>query len=292
MESKSDEPRKADTSATERTNGRATGEARDDNSLKMKLVWCPPGTFMSSDDEDGSDQIEVMLTKGFWLGRFEVTQTEWKQVMMTEPWKDKRLTEEELDLPKEGTAFPATFVNWEDAMEFCRKLTERERKAGRVPKGWEYTLPTEAQWEYACRAGMMTKFNFGDDESKLGEHAWFSGNVAAAGEFYAHAVGRKKPNAWGLYDMHGNVAEWCRDWYRYERLGGRDPEVRKRPGQYRCRVHRGGNWDCDARFCPSSCRGGSFQDSRGDSLGFRVALSAVPPAEPDDKKVETPSSDK
>jgi len=257
--------------------GKKAGEVRDDNSLKMKLAWCPPGTFVNSDDRPGrGGQVEVTLTKGIWLGRYEVTQSEWKQVMMTEPWTDKRLTEEFPDLPKDGDAFAATFVSWEDAMEFCRKLTERECKAGRTPDDWEYTLPTEAQWEYACRAGTTTRFNFGDDESKLAESAWFIGNVVPAGESYAHEVGQKKPNAWGLYDMHGNVSEWCRDWYSHERLCGRDPEVTMRWGQYRCRVHRGGNWVGGAELCRSSRRGGGSQDSRAYSLGFRVALSAVP----------------
>ena len=290
------EPGKGEKRVAVRTIGTAPGEIRDDNGLKMELGWCPPGTFISGSDRRGSsEQIDVTLTKGFWLGKYEVTQSEWKRVMKTEPWKDKRFVEEEeeVDLPKEGDSFPATFVSWEDAMQFCRKLTAQEQDGGHVPAGWEYTLPTEAEWEYACRAGTKGKFNFGDDESKLGEYAWFIGNVGGAREFHAHEVGQKKQNAWGLYDIHGNVSEWCRDWYDHRFRSGRDPEVTKRPGQYTCRVFRGGNWESRAEGCQSSYRGGCPQEGRANSVGFRVALSAVPPAgRPEDERSDTPSGDK
>src|SRR5437762_9291015 len=96
------------------------------------------------------------------------------------------------------------------SVEFCRKFTQDERDAGRLPETWEYTLPTEAQWERACRAGSESRYCFGDDPAKLGDYAWIRGNASEAGERYAHRVGRKKPNNWGLHDMHGNVWEWCR----------------------------------------------------------------------------------
>jgi formylglycine-generating enzyme required for sulfatase activity len=150
--------------------------------------------------------VKVFVTTGYWLGKYEVTQAEWKQLMRTEPWKGKNPT-------KDGDDSPATYVSWDDAMAFCRKLTEQERQSGRLPSDWEYNLPTEAQWERACRARAQTKFSFGDDASKLGEYAWFNGNAGNAGEQYAHRVGQKKPNPWGLCDMHGNVWEWCRDDY-------------------------------------------------------------------------------
>jgi len=110
-----------------------------------------------------------------------------------------------------GENFPATFVSWEDATEFCKKLTVTEHKNGKLPAGESYRLPTEAEWERACRAGTTTAYLFGDDESKLVEYAWFTGNTA--GEQYAHKVGTKKPNPLGLHDMHGNVWEFCSDWY-------------------------------------------------------------------------------
>src|SRR4029078_11049544 len=124
---------------------------------------------------------------------------------------------------KEGGDFPTTWVNWVEAMEFGRRLTERERKAGRLPDDWEYTLPNEAQWERACRARNETKFSFGDDESSLGEYAWYHKNANGIGEKHPHRVGQKKPNPWGLHDMYGNVCEWCRDYFSESRPSGRDP---------------------------------------------------------------------
>jgi sulfatase modifying factor 1 len=189
--------------------------------------------------------------------------------MKTEPWKGQEFT-------KEGADFPATYVSWDTATAFCRKLTEQERQAGRLPKDWEYTLPTEAQWEYACRARTKTKFSFSDDESKLGDYAWFFGNARMAGEFYAHQVGQKKANLWGLFDMHGNVWEWCRDIYADELSGGRDPEVQpdeKTRGSYR--VNRGGGWYDYAAFCRSANRSRLSPSLRSRLLGVRVALSPV-----------------
>jgi formylglycine-generating enzyme required for sulfatase activity len=155
-------------------------------------------------------------------------------------------------------------------------LTEQERLAGRLPSEWEYTLPTEAQWERACRARTETKFNFGDDESKLGDYAWFRDNAFKAGEPYAHRVGQKTANPWGLCDMHGNVWEWCRDIYTEKLPGGRDPEVKRAGKTGRSnQVIRGASWGDGAGYCRSAFR---LRDSPGDRngiLGFRVALSAV-----------------
>ncbi len=213
--------------------------------------------------------VKVVLTQGYWLGKYEVTQSEWKDVMKTEPWKGNRLT-------REGADFPATCVSWDDATAFCRKLTDQERKASRLSKDWEYTLPTEAQWERACRARTRTKFSFGDDDSKLGDYAWFAANARMAGENYAHQVGQKKPNPWGLCDMHGNVWEWCRDVFADKLPGGRDPEVKpeEKAADLR-RVFRGGDWNDVPAGCRSASRQGLRPISRDDSLGFRVARSRV-----------------
>jgi formylglycine-generating enzyme required for sulfatase activity len=266
----------------------------------MKLVWCPPGFFkmenvgvviepaavnvdeQSDDDFDPKDEpsprprqtvqitpVKVFLSNGYWLGKFEVTQSEYRQVMETEPWKGR-------DSTKEGADFPATWVSWNDAIEFCRKLTEQERVAGRLSNDWIYTLPTEAQWERACRARTETRFSFGDTVLRLGDYAWFEGNAFNAGEAYAHQVGHKRANPWGLFDMHGNAWEWCLDVYTEKLIGGRDPEVKlveKR--QELLRVGRGGGWDIGGEFCRSGFRCGNQPDLRFRIGGFRLALSAV-----------------
>ena len=151
----------------------------------------------------------------------------------------------------------------------CEKLTDLARKAGKLKADEEYRLPTEAKWEYACRAGTQTAFSFGDDEKQLGEYAWFKGNAFKAGEIYAHKVGLKKPNPWGLHDMHGNVWEWCSDWYGEKLSGGVDP-IGPEKGSYR--VFRGGGWRLDPGFCRSADRSfSSHPSARGIILGFRVA---------------------
>jgi len=283
--------------------GTQAGEERDDNSLKMKLVWCPPGSFTmgSSPSESGrgsaEDLVRVTLTRGFWLGKYEVTQREWRDVMGTEPWKGQEYL-------KEGDRFPATFVSWDNAIAFCEKLTAAERKSGRLPDGWEYTLPTEAQWEYACRAGTPTAYSFGDSESALSDYAWWGGVVGngnAKTEKYAHAVGLKRPNGWNLCDMHGNVLEWCRDGYDGAQLpGGTDPlgptwgRMGPSPGPSSgsYRVYRGGGWNFDAGYCRSAYRGGNSPDGRFSVLGFRVLRSSikssVPIAIPEVMLPETP----
>ena len=133
------------------------------------------------------------LTKPFWLGKTEITQGQFKKVMGTEPW----LNQDSVQIGEDNAAS----VSWNDATAFCQRLTDQ--------KGESYRLPTEAEWEYACRAGTTTSWSFGDDEEQLGQYAWFRGN--ASGEQYVHKVGLKKPNPWGLYDMHGNAWEWCSD---------------------------------------------------------------------------------
>lgn len=279
--------------------GKKAGEIRTDNGLKMKLVWCPPG-FVTMEqrerveesapaNEDTSDDefvekpivepvsksrkyvfkitpVKALVTRGYWLGVYEVTQSEWLQVMPTGNWKGRSAT-------KIGDNVPATFVTWDDATAFCQKLTEREREAGRLPADWEYTLPTEAEWERACRAQTETKYSFGDDDSKLHEYAWFRPNVRRGHEPFAHEVGQKKPNPWGLYDIHGNVWEWCRDWWSEKLPGGRDPEVTK-PGRFHARVLRGGSWLDLAEECGTTARSGFDWPHRDSKIGFRVALSS------------------
>ena len=261
--------------------GKMPGQVRDDNGPSIKLVWCPGGFLKMANREKPVDDpaaaktraaaakrtekgtaVKVFLSHGFWLGKYEITQGEWQQLMQSKPWDVQSSLAQ---APK----IAATFITWPQAIEFCRTLTAQERNAGRLPAGWEYTLPTEAQWERACRAGTATQYSFGDDDSNLDEYAWFDTNAQRANERYPHPVGQKKPNAWGLYDMHGNVREWCLDVFVENLPGGRDPEVTT-GGQNR--VCRGGNYFLPSSSCRSSSRDSSPLNG---SLAFRLALCPV-----------------
>ena len=237
------------------------------NSIGMPKVLIFPGEFLMGTPEKEQDrfahsnQVEVTLTRAFWLGKCPVTQAEWQQVMGNHPWRGQEDVQED-------PACPATYVSWEDAIAFCRTLTDQDREAGRLPKAWEHTLPTEAQWEYACRAGTTTHFSFGDQETQLGTYAWFVGNSFEVGERYPHPVGQKQPNPWGLYDIHGNVLEWCRDGWQTKLPGGTNPESGHEGS---CGVYRGGSWYDNSRGCQSAYRGGCEPSYRSYDLGFRVA---------------------
>ena len=176
---------------------------------------------------------------------------------------------------------PVEQLSWFDAAVFCRELTRRERLAGRLPDGWTYRLPTEAQWEYACRAGTTTDFHFGDDEGDLPAHAWCK--PQRRDEYLAfrqdpdlapRPVGQKPPNPWGFRDMHGNVAEWCRDCAEADLPGGIDPFLAG-PGD---RIHRGGSWSRSGLECSSWFRKSAKPE--GTWCGFRVALVGPTPDEP------------
>ena len=253
-----------------KTVGTKAGEERDDNGLKMKFVWCPPGTFTmgcpksEQGDQSDEDQVQVRLTKGFWIGKYEVTQGEWERVMGTTPWKGESFV-------KEGSRYAATYVSLEDATEFVAKLTTQERQAGRLPAGWRYTLPTEAQWEYACRAGTQTAYGFDGDATRLSDYAWFGGNASGVNEKYAHEVGLQKANAWGLHDVHGNVWEWCRDWYDAKLPGGVDAEQTTQASH---RVIRGGSWNSHVVRCRTAFRSSIGPGRRNLSLGFRVVRTS------------------
>ena len=224
-------------------------ESADSIGMEFKLI--PAGTFTMGDasGEDDETPHEVTLTKPFKMGVHEVTQAQYEQLMGTNPSEFK------------GADNPVETVNWDDAVDFCRRLSElpAEKKAGNV-----YRLPTEAEWEYACRAGTTTRFSFGDDESELGDYAWFYGNTS-------HPVGGKKPNAWGLYDMHGNVWEWCQDWYADYPSGSMTNPSGATSGS--ARVFRGGGWDDTAEDCRSAYRNRNDPSIRNYYFGFRVCLS-------------------
>jgi len=237
------------------------------NSIGMKLVLIPKGTFMmgSPESEEGHQrnnetQHEVTISKDYYLGVYEVTQAQYEKVIGKNPSLFQRaiVGNEIADRPVEN-------VSWDDTVEFCKKLSDlpEEKKAGRL-----YRLPTEAEWEYACRAGGKTAFSFGESSESLGDYAWFIGN----GNFQTHPVGEKKANAWGLYEMHGNMGEWCSDWYgRYPKGAVSDPTG---PKEGSGRVFRGGCWGNEAADCRSAVRYGYAPSSRGSFLGFRVALSS------------------
>ena len=194
----------------------------------------------------------VTLSTSFYIGVYEVTQEEYERVMGTNPSNFK------------GARNPVELVSWADAVEFCQRLSAlpKEKAAGRV-----YRLLTEAEWEYACRAETTTDYSFGDNESQLGEYAWFKEN---SGET-THPVGQKKPNAWGLYDMHGNVWEWCSDWYGNYASGNFTNPLGPQEGS--SRVNRGGGWRWEAAACKSGARGFTDPSNQRQNLGFRVAMS-------------------
>lgn len=255
------------------------------NGIGMKLTLIPAGEFLmgsgtSAEEiarifdskaeyfEDEFPQHRVRITQPFYMQSTEVTQGQWKSVMGSEPWDGK-------DYVKTGSDYAATYVSWDDAVEFCRKLSESERRSGRLTTNQQYTLPTESQWEYACRAGSTTRYSFGDDESRLKDYAWFDDNAWDIGEKYAHRVGQKRPNAFGLYDMHSNVWEWCQDWYEkdyYANSPGSNPSG-PLSGSYR--VYRGGSWNGSPQSARSAIRNGYTPDDRSSNLGFRVAISPV-----------------
>lgn len=229
------------------------------NHTGMALVPIPAGEFqMGSQDffDDEKPPHQVTITKPFYVSVHEVTQRQYETVTKSRPWQGQSEV-------REGPDYPATYVDWDDAVEFCRKLSQQE--------GAEYRLPSEAEWEYACRAATTTAYGFGDDVSKLGQYAWYSENARKIGEVYAHAVGQKLPNAWGLYDTHGNVWEWCHDWSRrYEKEAIRDPTG---PVRGATRVKRGGSFDDAAHAARSGLRASRTPDHRNQYIGFRVVRS-------------------
>ncbi|MBO4544642.1 MAG: formylglycine-generating enzyme family protein, partial [Verrucomicrobia bacterium] len=238
--------------------------------VNMDMIWIEPGTFMmgSPEDENGRDynetQHEVTLTRGYWIGKYEVTQAQYQAVMGTNPSYFN------------GADLPVEMVNWDEAKEFCEKLTEIEKAEGRLPEGYEYTLPTEAQWEYSCRGGMRSALNSGSNltgsEScpEMDEVGWYWYNADST----THPVGQKQPNAYGVYDMHGSVLEWCLD--RYEENYPTEP-VTDPTGPSRGSYHviRGGSWGDAAHTCRSAYRDYCSPDESYANVGFRVALTPV-----------------
>ncbi len=233
--------------------------------VTMKLVKIPAGRFTMSSPEsetgrlacEGKQRI-VTISKPFYIGVTEVTQRQWRAVMATEPWSGR-------DSAKSDPNNAASYVSKRDIEAFCGRLSKKTSR--------KITLPTEAQWEYACRAGTGSAFCFGDDPSRLGDFAWF-GLDKKGSEAFAHPVGKKKPNAWGLYDMHGNVYEWCLDPYdedSYTKAGNTDPIC---PGPDGLHVVRGGSFTETGSSCRSSNRNKCKRLDRKCGLGFRIVVLA------------------
>jgi formylglycine-generating enzyme required for sulfatase activity len=242
--------------------------------VKLEMILIPAGEFlMGSPDSDKSGrsnrsrskgrnnsdekpQHRVRFTKPFYLGRYPVTQKQWQAVARNSPNRSRF----------KGPNNPVDNVSWDDCQAFLGKLNEKFGNDGA-----KYGLPTEAQWEYACRAGSTTRYYFGDDESMLDEYAWYSKNSGRA----THLVGKKTPNAWGLYDIYGNVRQWCADWYDKDYYLASPTDDPKGPDAGSGRVIRGGGWDESARGCRSASRGIGAPLFMIGSLGFRLARVSV-----------------
>ncbi len=214
--------------------------------VTMDLALVPAGSFRMG---VGDEKRGVTLSKPFYMGRYEVTQAQWQTVMGNDPSNNK------------GGQNPVENVSWNDCQQFLAKLNER------LP-GMKASLPTEAQWEYACRAGSTREFCYGDGKDRLAEYAWFDSNS----DRVTHPVGEKRPNAWGLYDMHGNVSEWCRDWYGSHLASTRrDPQG---PDSGKSRVVRGGSFHDPYYDHCCAKRSSHYPDSCYGSMGFRVVFVA------------------
>jgi len=243
------------------------------------LVFIPPGTFRMGSptnevdrDDDEGPQTAVTISRGYWMGKYLVTQADYLALTGNNPswcttndWNGNPIPP---DLNR-----PVETVSWFDASDYCAALTQRERVAGRIGTNSVYRLPTEAEWEYACRGWTSTRFSYGDDPgyTNLTNYAWYYDNCGGT----THPVGQKLPNPWGLYDMHGNVSEWCQDWYDvYPGGTALDPQG---PATGSYRVFRGGYLYYSARYCRSAFRNYFYPDFRNFNIGFRVVLAPGQP---------------
>ena len=228
--------------------------------VKMTFVLIPAGTFMMGSNTGAYREKPVHtvnISKPFYIAAYEITMAQWTAAMGTKPWAGEVGAE---DNPEHAVSW----VSWNDCQRFIARLNAFGRARG-------CRLPTEAEWEYCCRAGASTEYCFGDDEGRLGQYAWYEDNADEVDEEYAHPVGRKKPNAWGLYDMHGNVLEWCQDWYgEYPAGSVTDPTG---PAKGSSRVLRGGSWVDRAHNCRVAYRDCCGPGRSAAYIGFRPVLS-------------------
>jgi len=244
-------------------------EGRDPAVVPVEgMKWIPAGEFVMGSptqeadrDLDEGPTTSVVIAHGYWLSDHEVTQAEYEALMKNNP--SQYLGDGQRPVEK---------VNWQEALDYCRRLTERERAAGRLPADYAYRLPTEAEWEHACRAGTRTRFSFGDDpgRTQIQDYAWYGANSDSA----PHPVRLKRPNPWGLHDLHGNLLEWCLDEWKGTLPGGTITNRVALPSGT-LRVARGGSWLYEARFCRSANRDSYGWLNRCSDVGFRLALSRL-----------------
>ena len=261
------------------------------NVVTTNMVWIGAGTFTMGSPltetgryADEGPQTLVTISQGFWMGKFEVTQGEYTALIGSNPSAFTTLDDYGNPISPDLNR-PVEQVSWDDAVAYCSALTTQERNAGRLPAGYAYRLPTEAEWEYACRAGTTTPFHYGNelrsgmanfygyDEYLVGDPSHYNpGGIYLA---RTTSVGSYAPNAWGLYDMHGNVWEWCQDWYGGY-LGGNVTDPQGPPtGSFR--VLRAGSWFSRAAYCRSALRFSSVSHYGPNTFGFRVVLAPIQP---------------
>ena len=234
----------------------------------MQFVWIQPGTFKMGSPESAPGhrsnevpQHEVTISRGFWLGKYEITQLQWFALMGTTPWSGASYVRSNADNP-------AVYISWDDVQKLIRCLNTNVGSS-------VYRLPTEAEWEYACRAGTATEWSFGDAAGELGHYAWHRDNTWNVGLRYAQSVGTKRPNPWGLFDMHGNVSEWVQDrWLRsYPSEDLVDPQGALLGHS---RANRGGSFYYDAMYARSARRDYSPADFRHRTIGARLLRTESP----------------
>jgi formylglycine-generating enzyme required for sulfatase activity len=232
------------------------------NSIGMEMILLPAGTFSMGGDWDAEQADEnelpkhaVTFEKSFYMGKFTVTQAQWQTLMG--------------DNPSEfgGAEHPVETVSHEDAEAFIKRLNEKESTR-------TYRLPTEAEWEYAARAGSQSTYSFGSAGSRLPDYAWFQNNSAGT----THPVGQRAPNDWGLHDMQGNVHEWCADWYNRDYYAGSPSRHPVGPRKGVARVLRGGDWGSEAWYCRCAIRSLSSPQRRSPRVGFRVVKDLAEPS--------------
>lgn len=258
--------------------GTAPGQRR--TIAGILFAWCPPGRFLMGSplNEPGrradEAQVTVTLTHGFWMSVHEVTQGQWRKHVGAAPGRP--LT------PAFGLGddYPVYWVSFHDAERFCGRLTADSHRDGQLPSTWAVRIPTEAQWEYACRAGTTTAAAFGamlTSATANFDHEAVPTSRRPVSTRGSSPVGRYPANPWGLHDMHGNIFEWCRDWYHARLPGGVDPDLSSTPGvrngdgsYSRCR--RGGAWNDPAAYCRSASRWRYEPERSSDHIGFRVLV--------------------